>query len=76
LLVAPLVIGSRNLAHSNSAFKSSFINASETHFVYLFSGVSGKSLAQANSPLLSFATSAADAHFVYALGSVGGHGPV
>jgi hypothetical protein len=76
LLLAPLLIGCRYWAHANSPLKSAFINASDSHFVYAFSGVSGKSLAQANSPLLSFARSAADSHFVYALGSIGGHGPV
>jgi len=65
LLLAPLLIGCRYWAH-----------ASDSHFVYAFSGVSGKSLAHANSPLSSFARSAADSHFVHALGSVGGHGPV
>ena len=76
LLLAPLLIGCRYWAHANSPLKSAFINASDSHFVYAFSGVSGKSLAQANSPLLTFARSAADSHFVYALGSIGGHGPV
>jgi hypothetical protein len=75
LLLAPLTLGSRG-AHFNPATVSSFINASDIHFVYALSDVSGKSLAQANPPLSSFATSAADIHFVYALGSIGGHGPV
>ena len=70
-----VLTGDRSLAHFNAAILSSLNNASDIHFVYALSGVSGKSLAQANPFLLSSAASA-DIHFVYAFGSVGGHGPL
>lgn len=47
--------GGRSLAHFNAAILSSLNNASDMHFVYAFSGVSGKSLAQVN-PFLSSLT--------------------
>jgi hypothetical protein len=47
------------LAHFNAAILSSLNNASDRHFVYAFSGVSGNNVSHANPFLSSFVASAA-----------------